>query len=80
MATKKIWLCRDWDGSYVICQLAKRPKRIGGDWCQVDRKGWYKRHVVGERDFESQFPKIKGKLKPRDGPIQIELMLKICDE
>ena len=78
--TKKSWLCRDWNGSYVICPLAKKPEYFKGNWVQTDRNGFRRQIEISALDFEKEFPKVKGKLRPRDPPIRIELTLRFCDE
>ena len=78
--SKKSWLCRDLNGVYVICPLAKQPEYISHSWYQSDGDEVRRQIDICTHTFEREFPNIKGKLKPGDGPIRIELTLRFCDE
>ncbi|KKK68108.1 hypothetical protein LCGC14_2947380 [marine sediment metagenome] len=78
--SKKSWLCRDSDGWYKKCPLAKRPSAEACIWEQYDRNGAQRAETISARDFEREFPNVKGRLKPGDGPVRVEFEMRFCDE
>lgn len=76
--SKKSWLCRDTDGWYKVCPLAKRPSFGGWIWEQCDHNGIDKANGICARDFEREFPNLK--LKPGEGPRRVEFTGRFCDE
>lgn len=74
--TKRVQVCRDDDGWYVICPLASaRPRKESGDWEQTDRNG-----VIREKRCNGSIAEILGlpKLKPGDGPVLVDITVTIA--
>lgn len=74
---KKSWLCREDNGNYVV-GLVMRPRLFFRKGCWFQKNGRFL--TMCDRDFEREFPNVKGRLKPGEDPVLVEFTMRFCDE